>query len=53
MTVSKRMVPVIEVGTIPSDVVVVEPGRATFSLETLAKAAFGLGIEMDALIMFM
>ena len=42
------MVPVIEIGTIPSDVVIVEPGRAELGLEAFAETAFGLGIDVDA-----
>ena len=48
MAVGKRMVPVIEVGAVPVDVVIIEPGGAELGLETFAEAAFGLGIDVDA-----
>src|ERR1700677_3688616 len=48
MAVGKGMMPVIEVGAIPVDAVIIEPGGAEFGLETFAKAAFGLGIDVDA-----
>ena len=48
MTVGKGMVPIIEVGAIPSDIVIIEPGGSEFGLETFAETAFGLGIDMDA-----
>ncbi len=48
MAVGKGMVPVIEVGAVPLDAVIIEPGGAEFSLETFAEAAFGLRIDMDA-----
>ena len=41
---------VIEVGAIPLDAVIIEPGSAELSLETFAEAAFGLGIDVDAFI---
>ena len=41
------MVPVIEIGTVPLDAVIIEPGGSKFSLETFAKATFGLGIDVD------
>ena len=44
------MVPVIEVGTIPVNAVIIQPGCAELSLETFAEAAFGLGIDVDAFI---
>jgi hypothetical protein len=50
MPVEKRMVPVIKVGTIPADSVIIEPCRSKFGLETFAEAAFGLGIDVDAFI---
>ncbi len=43
MAVGKRMVPVIEIGAVPVDVVIVEPSGAEFGLETFAEAAFGIG----------
>jgi hypothetical protein len=48
MAVGKGMVPVIEVGAVPVDAVIIEPGGAEFGLETFAEAAFGLGIDVDA-----
>src|SRR5271166_2625993 len=42
------MVPVIEVGAIPLDAVVIEPCSSKVGLETFAEAAFGLGIDVDA-----
>jgi hypothetical protein len=48
MPVGKGMVPVIEVGAIPLDAVVIEPDSAEFGLETFAEAAFGLRIDVDA-----
>ena len=48
MAVGKRMMPVIEIGAIPMDAVIIEPGGAEFGLETFAEAAFGLGIDVDA-----
>ena len=48
MAVGKRMMPVIEIGTIPNDLVIIQPGGAEFGLETFAEAAFGLGIDVDA-----
>ena len=42
------MMPIIEVGAIPSNVVIIEPCGSKFSLETFAEAAFGLGIDVDA-----
>jgi hypothetical protein len=50
MPVGERMVSVIEVGTIPSNVVIIKPGGAELGLETFAEAAFGLGIDMYAFI---
>ena len=48
MSVGKRMVPVIEVGAVPLDAVIIEPCGSKFGLETFAEAAFGLGIDVDA-----
>jgi hypothetical protein len=48
MAVGKGMVSVIKVGAVPSNVVIIKPGGSEFRLETLAEAAFGLGIDMDA-----
>jgi hypothetical protein len=48
MPVEKGMVPVIEIGTFPSDLVIIEPASAELGLETLAETAFGLGIDVDA-----
>ena len=42
------MMPVIKVGAIPRDAVIIKPGSAELSLETFAEAAFGLGIDVDA-----
>jgi hypothetical protein len=42
------MVPVIEVGAVPVDAVIIEPGGSKFGLETFAEASFGLGIDVDA-----
>ena len=48
MPVGEGMVTVIEVGAVPMDVVIVEPGCAKLGLETFTEAAFGLGIDVDA-----
>jgi hypothetical protein len=48
MPVGKGMVPVIEVGSVPTDLEVIEPGGAELGLETFAETAFGLGIDVDA-----
>ena len=48
MPVEKGMVPVIEVGAIPDNLVIIQPSGAKLGLETLAEAAFGLGIDVDA-----
>jgi hypothetical protein len=48
MPVEKGMVPVIEVGAIPDDLVIIQPGGAELGLETFAEASFGLGIDVDA-----
>jgi hypothetical protein len=48
MAVGKGMMAIIEVGTIPSDLVIIKPGGSKFSLETFAEAAFGLGIDVNA-----
>jgi len=48
MAVGKRMVPVIQVGAVPIDLVIIEPGGAKLGLETFAEAAFGLRIYVDA-----
>jgi hypothetical protein len=48
MPVEKGMVPVIEVGAIPDDLVIIQPGSAELGLETFAETAFGLGIDVDA-----
>jgi hypothetical protein len=48
MAVEKGTVPVIEVGAIPDDLVIIQPGGAELGLETFAEAAFGLGIDVDA-----
>jgi len=48
MAVGEGMVPIIEVGTVPSDLVIIQPGGPEFGLETFAEAAFGLGIDVDA-----
>src|SRR5208282_886107 len=48
MPVGKGMVPVIEIGAVPIDLVMIEPRSAEFGLETFAKTAFGLGIDVDA-----
>jgi hypothetical protein len=42
------MVPVIEVGAIPDDLVIIQPSGAELGLETFAEAAFGLRIDVDA-----
>ena len=47
MAVGKRMVPVIEVGAVPVDVVIIEPGGAELGLKTFAETAFGLWIDVD------
>ena len=44
------MVPVIKVGTIPADAVIIEPSGAELGLETFTEAPFGLGIDVDAFI---
>ena len=48
MTVGKGMMPVIKIGTIPLDAVIIKPGGTELGLETFAEAAFGLGIDVDA-----
>src|SRR5208282_4976141 len=48
MPVGKGMMPVIKIGAMPADAVIIEPGGAEFSLETFAETAFGLGIDVDA-----
>src|ERR1039458_2625807 len=48
MAVGKGMVPVIEIGAVPMDGVIVEPGGAELGLETFAETAFGLRIDVDA-----
>jgi len=48
MAVGKRMVPVIEIGAVPTDLVIIEPCGAELGLETFAETAFGLGIDVDA-----
>jgi len=48
MPVGKGMVPVIEVGAVPTDLVVIKPRGAELGLETFAETAFGLGIDVDA-----
>jgi WD40 repeat protein len=47
MPVEKGMVPVIKVGAIPDDLVIIQPGGAELGLKTFAEAAFGLGIDVD------
>ena len=44
------MVPVIEIGAVPVDAVIIEPCGSKFGLETFAEAAFGLRIDVDAFI---
>jgi len=48
MAVGKRMMTVIEIGTVPTDLVIIQPGGAELGLETFAEAAFGLRIDVDA-----
>ena len=48
MPVEKGMVPVIEVGAVPVDAVIIEPGGAELGFKTFAETAFGLGIDVDA-----
>jgi hypothetical protein len=48
MAVGKRMMTVIEIGTVPTDLVIIQPGGAELGLETFAEAAFRLGIDVDA-----
>jgi hypothetical protein len=52
MPVEKRMVPVIEVGTMPLDAVIIEPSGAELGLETFAKAALDWGLMWMRLFMF-
>jgi hypothetical protein len=40
--------PVIEVGTIPDDLVIIKPRGSKFGLETFTETAFGLRIDVDA-----
>ena len=40
--------PVIEIGAVPIDLVIIEPRGAKLGLETFTEAAFGLGIDVDA-----
>ena len=42
------MMPVIEVGAIPDDLVIIEPGGAELGFKTFAETALGLWIEVDA-----
>ena len=42
------MVPVIEIGAVPLDAVIIEPGGAELGFKTFAETTFGLGIDMDA-----
>jgi hypothetical protein len=42
------MMTVIEIGTVPTDLVIIQPGGAELGLETFAEAAFGLWIDVDA-----
>jgi hypothetical protein len=42
------MMPVIEIGAIPSDVVIVQSGGMELSFETFAETAFGLRIDVNA-----
>ena len=55
MPVEKRMVPVIKVGTIPADVVIIEPrGAETSGLETFTELPLDWGLMWMRLIgMFM
>ena len=48
MPVEKGMVPVIEVGAVPVDAVIIEPGGAELGFKTFAETAFGLWIDVDA-----
>ena len=42
------VMPVVEIGAVPRDTELVEPGSAEFGFKTFAEIAFGLGIEVDA-----
>ena len=46
--VGEGMMPVIEIGTLPIDLVIIEPCCAELGLETFAETAFGLRIDVDA-----
>ena len=48
VTVGKRMVSVVEVGTVLRHSKSVKPGGAKFGFKAFAEIAFGLGIEVDA-----
>ena len=40
--------PVIEIGAVPIDLVIIQPGGAELGLETFAETALGLRIDVDA-----
>ena len=48
MPVGEGMMPVIEIGAVPIDLVIIQPGGAELGLETFAETAFGLRIDVDA-----
>jgi hypothetical protein len=50
MPVGKGMMPVIEIGTIPVNAMIIKPSGSKFGLETFAETTFGLGIDVDAFI---
>jgi hypothetical protein len=46
--VGEGMMPVIEIGALPIDLVIIQPGGPELDLETFAETAFGLRIDVDA-----
>ena len=44
----KGVMPVIEIGAVPSNAELIKPGGAEFGFKAFAKITFGLGIEVDA-----
>jgi hypothetical protein len=43
MTMGECVMPVVEIGAVPRDTELVEPGSAEFGFKTFAEIAFGLG----------
>src|SRR6202022_3816012 len=48
MPLGEGVMPVVQVGAVPRNAELVEPGGAEFDFKTFAEIAFGLRIEMDA-----